>query len=1372
VSDNTDTMTTGDDAGPADTTSNEAAAAAPTGTAGSATDPAVSSTGSGDTPAAASPAGEAAPARVAPDFASVLGTEVPAPARLNDAAPHVRILSNGRYRTVVTGAGAGFSQCDSIAVTRWGGDRVSDNDGVHVYLRDLESGDVWSLGASPVGASVGGTFFVRTAPGTVTLGRRHEGIEAACEIAVAADADAEVRRFTLKNRVSAPRRIEVTVCAEIIVGHRGADLAHPAFAKLFVETAYDIASGALTARRRPRGSDELPIWAAAAFVGPGELQYETDRALFIGRGRTTASPAVLSASRTMLSATVGSVLDPVFALRRVVELPEGGEASLVWALAAGTSHDKVVGDVSTLTKQAASDDGMKAVVKAAAAAERARRRKHGLESDHAELAQELAGAMLYSHPALSVSDDARSRASLSANEFWSLGLPGDALFMLVPATHADTARVAAALAVAGYLAELGAGAGAAVLCEEPGCTREGCALRSAVEAATPRAGLAIAGQIGEAAAATLRTQAHWLVGESAPELADAPDAPKQRGPRPRAAKAEAPLAIKDKLLFDNGYGGFSADGREYVMRVGPAAAEIGEPSAVPTMPSAVPPMPWSNVVSNERFGFLVTESGAGYTWASNSRQNKLTPWSNDPVSDPHGEALYIRDNATGRFWSPQPGPAPSGSWCEVRHGMGWSRWLLRAEALEHEVTTFIGGEDPVRLTRIRISNRGSRERKLSLYSFARLVLGVQPAEASRFVVATRDAQTGVLLAQNPMSEDYRDQVAFSAVLKSPDSPGTSTTDRAEFVGRGGTMQTPRAVAEGASLGNDGNGRAQDPCFAFEIPVTLAPRGEAEIVIAIGQGADREAALALVERYRSEERQKESLEEVRTGWKDLTSALEVSTPSKSFDLMMNGWLLYQALSCRINGRSAYYQSGGAFGFRDQLQDSSALVYARPDLSRAQLLLHAAHQFPEGDVLHWWHPPHARGTRTRFSDDLNWLPYLTATYLGTTGDESVLDEKVSFVKARLLNEGEDETYLLPERTTETATVYEHCCLALDRSLTAGAHGLPLMGTGDWNDGMNRVGRLGRGESVWMAFFLVTILDLFTPVVEKRADWERLRRYRQYRQSLGSAIETSAWDGHWYRRAYYDDGAVLGSATSDECRIDAIAQSWSVLSGAASAERGRTAMNSLIEHLVDEEAGIIRLLWPPFDKTTHDPGYIKGYVPGIRENGGQYTHSAMWAIRALARLGDRERAMRYFEMVSPPARARDRAAADVYKVEPYVIAADVYGVEPHLGRGGWTWYTGSAAWMYRTGIESLLGLTIEDGRLLRIKPCIPDSWPGFRLKYRLPDRRTVYDIEVENPSGRAGSVVAASMGATEFPVDKAGARIVLRRDGKVHKIKVTLG
>ena len=1271
------------------------------------------------------------------------------------------MLSNGRYYTVVTGAGTGFSQCGDIAVTRWSGDRICDQQGILAYLRDIDSGEVWSLGAVPVG-EVGGTFFARSGAGTITLGRRHEGIEATCEIAVASDLDAEVRSFVLRNRASTLRRVELTVYAEIVAGLRAADIAHPAFAKLFVETAFDAETSVVTARRRPRSSEESPVWVAATLSGDGELELETDRCVFLGRGRSLARPAAL-ASKSPLSGTTGSVLDPVFALRRSVELAPGREANFVFSLSAGNSEDVVVSAVRTL-RERTGEAGTKDVVRAAASAERARRKRFLLSNEQAELAQELAGAMLYALPALAAPLPDRQQARVAVSPLAKLEIPADALLMVLPLHHDEGGRAAAVLAIGSYLSSLGLKVSVALLCDQDGCFPGPCVHRAICEDSPVHAVVTTVLALGVREASTLRAQAHWYVDGGIPDLADAGDeSARPRSTRSRVPKAGEPLPAREKLLFDNGYGGFSKDGREYVMRVGPAS--LSEPDA-----GVVPPMPWVNIVANERFGFLATESGAGYTWAGNSRQNKLTPWSNDPLLDPFGEALYLRDPASGRFWSPLPGPAPSGAWTEARHGMGWSRWMQRSEALEQTVTTFVAGEDPVRVTCVRLSNRGSRERRLSLYSYAHLVLGVEPLEASRFLVSEGDDASGILLACNPMSEDHAGEVAFAAVLSGAEPSATSwTTSRQSFVGRGGTMQAPRAVAAGGPLDRTSEG---EPCFAFEVPVVLPPRGEIEIVFALGHAVDTVAAEALVAKLRVAGAVSDALEESRAGWKDLTSAMDVRTPSPAIDLMLNGWLLYQTLSCRMYGRSAYYQSGGAFGFRDQLQDSAALVYSRPDLSRAQLLLHAAHQFVEGDVLHWWHPPAGRGTRTRFSDDLLWLPFLTATYIATTGDESVLEEKTGSVRARLLADGEDETYLLPERVNDPVSMYEHCCRSLDRSLTSGAHDLPLMGTGDWNDGMNRVGRGGRGESVWLAFFLVTILDLFVPIVEKRSDWERLRRYRQYRETLAAGIEKSGWDGEWYRRAYYDDGSVLGSASSDECRIDAIAQAWAVLSGIATPARASSAMRSIEEQLLDRQAGIIRLLWPPFDKTSHDPGYIKGYVPGIRENGGQYTHAAIWVIRALARMGKRDRAVSYFEMISPVMHARDRDAASLYKVEPYVVAADIYGAAPHLGRGGWTWYTGSAAWMYRTGIESLLGLTIEEGRLLRIKPCVPDSWPGFRIRYRLPDRRTVYDIEVENPSGCAASVVSASLGSAALPVDKNGARIVLRRDGKLHKIRIVLG
>jgi cellobiose phosphorylase len=629
----------------------------------------------------------------------------------------------------------------------------------------------------------------------------------------------------------------------------------------------------------------------------------------------------------------------------------------------------------------------------------------------------------------------------------------------------------------------------------------------------------------------------------------------------------------------------------------------------------------------------------------------------------------------------------------------------------------------------------------------------------------------VLLARNPRAGDFAGAVVFAAPVVPRGGRGAYfTADRTAFLGRHGSPARPAALAAGRH--HDGRaGPGLDPCAAVEVGLELAPGGSAEVAFLLGEAPDRAAADALVRRYRQPGALDEALDDVRVFWAGTLSAVRVETPAPALDLLVNGWLLYQTLACRLWGRSALYQSGGAFGFRDQLQDAAALVHTRPDLTRAQIVLHAAHQFVEGDVLHWWHPPRGRGTRTRFSDDLLWLPYVTAFYVHATGDRSVLDEPAGFLEARALAAGEDEAYLLPAPAAERADVYEHCCRALDCSLTRGAHGLPLMGTGDWNDGMNRVGREGRGESVWLGFFLYTVLGDFLPLCERRGDAERVRRYAAYRADLRAALDTAGWDGAWYRRAYYDDGTPLGSAGADECRIDAVAQAWAVLSGAARPDRAASAMDAVERELVAADAGLVRLLWPPFDRTPHDPGYIRGYVPGIRENGGQYTHAALWVVRALATLGRRERAATLLEMIGPVHHTRTAAAVARYQVEPYVVAADIYGAPPHLGRGGWTWYTGSAGWMYRVALESILGLTLAGGEALRLAPCIPDGWPGFRVHLRRPDG-TRYEIEVRTTGGAAEIVTWASVDGAPGEVRDGAAHIPLRDDGGVHRIVATLG
>jgi cyclic beta-1,2-glucan synthetase len=734
------------------------------------------------------------------------------------------------------------------------------------------------------------------------------------------------------------------------------------------------------------------------------------------------------------------------------------------------------------------------------------------------------------------------------------------------------------------------------------------------------------------------------------------------------------------------------------------------------------PAPWTNVVANPEFGFLVSESGAGFTWSRNSHERRLTPWSNDPILDPHGEALYVADEGARTFWSPLPGPAPTDAPYEASHGFGYSSWRHTSHGIEQSVTMFVPPDESAKIVRVRLralpgdgdgqGRTSKKPRRVALVSYARLVLGDFDLDGARMITSEIDANAGAVYARSRRGAGFDDAVVFAAAVAPSGAEVSFTADRLAFLGAQATLAAPAALCANEPL--DGRaGENLDPCAAVRVALTIAPGEDIDCAFVLGEAKTREQAAALLARLRAAGAVEDAFTRARTSWRELLGAIDVETPSEAVNLVANGWALYQAASCRLWGRSAFYQSGGAFGFRDQLQDSAAFVYARPAMTRAQIVLHAAHQFREGDVLHWWHPPIERGTRTRFADDLCWLPYITAFYVATTGDDTVLDETEPFVDGPLLAAGQDEAYIGVTTTDETATVYEHCCRALDRSLTCGTHGLPLFGTGDWNDGMNRVGRGGKGESVWMAFFLYDILGRFAPLCRARADEERARNYEEYREHLRGAIENVAWDGDWYRRGYYDDGTVLGSAQSDECRIDVLAQSWAVLSGAARPDRCASALDAVERMLVVPDPGLIRLLTPPFDRTAHDPGYIKGYVPGIRENGGQYTHGALWAVRAAAEFGQRERAARWLEMILPLNHTATRAAVDVYKVEPYVVVADVYGVDPHMGRGGWTWYTGSAAWMYRTIVESVLGLTVERGRTLVLRPRIPDAWASYRMR-----------------------------------------------------------
>ncbi|MFZ1827691.1 MAG: glycosyl transferase [Candidatus Competibacteraceae bacterium] len=1120
------------------------------------------------------------------------------------------VLARDRYATFLTATGAGYSAWNGLALTRWNADPVELGEGYFLYLRDLDNNAFWSLGQQPA-LKVAERYEPRFAPSRVELLRLDDGIEARLEVVIAPDADLELRRVTLRNRSQRPRRIELTSYAEVVLNAWAADAAHPAFSKLFVQTEWVAASGALLARRRPRAPEEPACWLVHALAGTGEAQYETDRARFIGRGYSLAEPQAL-AKAAPLSGTVGNVLDPIVSLRQTVELAVGGEVQVTFLLGAAPEREAALASVA----------------------------RYG------------------------------SAASV------------DAAFA---ATTGEQVQVVS----------------------------------------VPR-----------------------------------PSPPAGTGSKVKMTSVEIEETEPEPLLFWNGYGGFSADGSEYVMRL--------EPDANGRL--RLPPQPWVNVIANPRFGFLASETGAGYTWSQNSRENRLTPWYNDPVLDPHGEALYLRDEDQGAFWSLTPGPIPQPVVYEVRHGFGYSRYRQVSQGLEQEVRWFAARDEPVKIALIRLRNMHHQPRRLSLFSYTRLVLGVTPGDNAMALVIEQDGATGALLAEN-RNRAFSGRIAFAAAAPTDSIPIHISGDRAAFIGPYGNPARPAALTRDKAL--DGrSGASPDPCFALQVTLRLEPGATIERAFLIGEADDRDGARRLISHYSTAGAITDALAEVQQFWRHQLAAVQVQTPSPALDLMINGWAAYQTLGCRLWGRSAFYQSGGAFGFRDQLQDAAALVYYDPEWTRRQLLLHAAQQFVEGDVLHWWHPqPMGCGIRTRFSDDLLWLPYLATFYGRATGDWSVFDEPVCFLQARLLESGEDEAFLTPEDSGETASLYEHCCRALDRSLTQGVHGLPLMGTGDWNDGMNRVGREGCGESVWLGFFLYAILGDFIPVCGQQGDYNRARRYAAFRSHLATALNAHGWDGEWYRRAWYDDGAVLGSATSDECRIDALAQAWAVISKAAPWARAESALDAVERQLISEEEGLIRLLTPPFEQTPHDPGYIKGYVAGVRENGGQYTHAALWVVRALAELGRRDQAARLLEMLSPVSRTRTAEAVGAYRLEPFSVAADIYGVAPHVGRGGWSGYTGSAGWLLRVTLESILGLELVEGHALRLRPCIPDDWPGFRLRYRLPGDEAVYEIAVRNPEGQAKRVAAVEIDEHPGRIEYNAAYIPLFRDGLVHQVLVTL-
>jgi cellobiose phosphorylase len=1278
----------------------------------------------------------------------------------NTTIPEVELLSNGRYHVMVTNSGGGYSRWKNLAVTRWREDSTCDNWGTFCYIRDLDSKAFWSTAFQPA-LQQGENYEAVFTQGRAEFRRRDLSLDTHTEIVVSPEDDIELRRVHITNRSRKKRIIEITSYAEVVLAPPIADEIHPAFSNLFVQTEINRQRHAILCTRRPRSTEERNPWMFHLMkVHDAEItniSYETSRSAFIGRGNSIHQPAVMNQENT-LSDTAGSVLDPIIAIQYRITIEAGETATIDMII--GMADTKEI--CNALVEKYQDRQLTKRVLELAWTHSLLTLRQINASEADAQLFSRLAASVIYVNAALRADASVVIKNRRGQSGLWGYSISGDLPIVLLLVEDAANINLVKQLIQAhSYWRIKGIRVDLVIWNEDRGGYRQdlhnqilGLITPSMSADITDQPGgifIRTADQISIEDRILFQSVAHIVLSDKMGTL-------EEQINRRTKIKSTIPyfnptqfhpsvfteVEHRTDLLFFNGFGGFSSDGKEYV---------------ITTRPGQATPAPWINVIANPYFGTIISECGQSYTWTENAHEFRLTPWNNDPINDLKGEAFYLRDEESGRFWSPAPLPSRGKSPYITRHGFGYSIFEHSEDGIDSTMTMFVDLAAPVKMIVIKLRNNSSRLRRISATGYAEWVLGDLRSKNQMHIITEMDTHSGAILATNAYNTEFGERVAFFDV---DDTNKSFTSDRAEFIGRNGTMSNPEALKKSRLSGR--LGATLDPCAALQVVFEMGEDEEKEIVFRLGAGKNLPETLALIQQFAGGTAARNSLMEVNRYWEQTINKVQIETPDAAINILANGWLTYQTIACRIWARSGFYQSGGAFGFRDQLQDTLSLMHSQPTLVKEQILLCAARQFKEGDVQHWWHPPIGRGVRTTCSDDYLWLPFATSRYVISTGDIAILDEKVNFIEGRLLNAGEESVYDLPMHSNEAAGLYEHCKIAIDHALKFGVNGLPFMGSGDWNDGMDKVGNQGKGESVWLAFFLYDVLKRFASVARIKNDETFLIKCNQQATILQANIEKNAWDGQWYRRAYFDDGTPLGSSQNVECKIDSIAQSWSVLSKAGNTERTKTAMQSANQYLVKTDNKIIQLFDPPFDQSDLNPGYIKGYVPGVRENGGQYTHAAVWLVMAFAAMGNKEKTWELLQMINPVNHAKDVELMAEYKVEPYVVAADVYGEALNKGRGGWTWYTGSAGWMYQLIIESFIGLK-KEGNQLSFAPCIPAEWPSVKIKYRF--ETSVYHIEYQQTAG-------SHPASTELILDgmvQSGESILLMNDGLDHAVVVRL-
>ncbi len=1263
------------------------------------------------------------------------------------------ILSNGNYSVMITDKGTGYSKNNVIAITRWREDITLDNYGMFFYIRNLHDNTLWSAAFEPYNKKPG-KYEVTFTSDKAKFVRIDNNIETVTEIAVASGDNAEIRRITLKNHGNITYELEITSYFEVVIAPQGADVAHPAFSNLFVKTEFIPELNSLVASRRPRSESDKNYWLSNTTVIEGEkiggIEYETDRAQFIGRGHTVLNPIAMERNKP-LSNSSGSVLDPIMSLRVRLRVLPGHSAKISYLVNVGESREAVVEFIEKYLHPESIDGAFKMALTRS----QVEGRYLNIKASEIELYQDMISHIIFLSPLRKMYAACFTGNKKGQSSLWPYGISGDLPIVLVSLRKTDEIDIVYdCLKAHEYWRLKGLRIDLVILNEEEGSYSH--PLRAlladivssshAHDIVNKSGGVFILNQnnIPPEDTALFHAVSRIILRGNGGSLT------KQLNSYPRFYLPEAEHVKRSSAHITDEHGShpltqgkFGAEGKEYIIQL-----DKGQHT----------PLPWVNIISNPQFGFISSESGSGYTWSENSRENKLTPWSNDPVSDISGEIFYIRDSHTSDLWTITPLPIREDDSYIITHGFGYTSFEHSSHGIIQSLSQFVPTDDPVKISLISLKNSTENKCSLAITYYVRPVMGVNEQVTAMHIITKQD-ESGALTIVNPYNEEFSGRIAFMDVSENTRSV---TGDRKEFFGRG-NPNNPTALKNHKLSGTLGAGF--DPCAAMQVNISLESGEEKEIVFLLGMVKDVSDIARITGTYKSVETAKASLESIKKSWGSKLGILTVDTPDISMNTMLNGWLLYQVISCRLWSRSAFYQSGGAFGFRDQLQDCLSLIHILPELVRNQILLHASHQFIEGDVQHWWHEPSGKGTRTRISDDLLWLPYVTSEYITATGDYGILDTQVYYLESEDLKDYEDERYDKPHISDKSSALYDHCIRSIEKSLKFGEHGIPLMGSGDWNDGMNTVGNTGKGESVWLGWFLYAVLNRFIPICEKQGDIKLAKKYADISNNVIKSIEENAWDGNWYKRAYFDTGTPLGSLQNSECKIDSISQSWAVISGGGDKKKIKEAMNSLENYLVQRTDGLIKLLTPPFDESDLEPGYIKGYLPGVRENGGQYTHAAAWVIIAFAMLGDGDKAEELFELINPINHTRTQIEISKYKAEPYVMPADVYAVSPHTGRGGWTWYTGSASWYYKAGLEYILGFRKIADRLI-IDPCIPKKWERYSIRYKYID--TQYEIEVLNPDRVNKGVKEVVMDGKELK-DKA---IMLKNDQAVHKVEVCLG